>query len=624
MSDINDKLFEDFAPVSTQEWMRKIEADLKGADFERRLVWRTIEGLKVKPFHRSEDLSPIGYLAAAPGEFPFVRGHQPSGNPWKVRQDLEVGTDYAGANAKARHLAELDVTSICFRLEQEPSVQELYQLLDGLALDRVELNFEAGEHGMELLPLLVNWSHYAKLDPKQIRGSLNFDPLGELLTTGHFYWDSQEASMGNARNMIDKASKLMPNLQVLNVNARHFHNAGASASQELGFGIAMGSEYLSLLGQEGVEPAKLAKHLRFTFAVGSNYFLEIAKFRAARLLWAKVLQAYGVPEQDCWAYLHAETSYWNTTLYDPYVNMLRGTTEAMSAAIAGVDSLTVLPFDAAYAKPGEFSERVARNIQHLLRHEAYFDKVADPAGGSYYVESLTHALAEKAWELFQQVEAQGGFSQAFRAGKIQEQVEEMARQRDMSIATRRENLLGTNQFPNFGERMADKIDWQAHRAPRNRDAQNHEGRPLKIYRGGDAFERLRLNTEEAQRTPLVFMATFGNLAMRRARSTFSSNFFGCAGFAIKDNDNFESPELAAQAALEAGADIVVACSSDDEYGTWVPRLKQALGGKAVVVVAGYPAQWLEAFKAEGIENFIHLKSNVLEELQAYQKMLSIA
>lgn len=334
---------------------------------------------------------------------------------------------------------------------------------------------------------------------------------------------------------------------------------------------------------------------------------------------------------------HAVTSRFNQTLFDAHVNLLRSQTEAMSAALAGVDSITVTPFDAPYQTPDEFSQRIARNQQLLLKEESHLDKVADPAGGSYYVETLTVSLAQEAWKLFMEVDARGGFFPAVNAGMIQEAVNASCRKRHDDMARRKEVLLGTNQFPNFNEFAAEKVKAGTSAAAElaavegapagagescgcKGECATDAARALCSTRMASDFELLRLATEKAANRPKVFMLTIGNLAMRLARAQFSSNFFGCAGYEIIDNIGFDSVQAGIDAAMEKGADIVVLCSSDDEYATFAPEAFRLLDGRAEFVVAGAPA-CTDDLKAQGIENFIHVRSNVLDTLRAFNDRL---
>jgi methylmalonyl-CoA mutase len=293
----------------------------------------------------------------------------------------------------------------------------------------------------------------------------------------------------------------------------------------------------------------------------------------------------------------------------------------MSATIAGIDSLTVTPFNNAFEKATDFSDRIARNTQILLKEESYFDKIVDPAGGSYYIETLTNSIAENAWKLFQEIESKGGYIEAFKAGFIQGKVTETANKRNLNIASRREILLGTNQYPNALEKADAKITAEAisSKTSKRDDA---IAEPIKPYRGAEQLELLRLKTDKAKETPKAFLLTIGDLTMRKARAGFASGFFACAGFKIIDNLGFKTVDEGVKAALDQKASIVVVCSSDDEYPTVAPAVLEKLNGKAITVVAGYPAS-IEELKSKGIKHFIHMKSNLIETLQGFQKELGI-
>jgi methylmalonyl-CoA mutase len=299
--------------------------------------------------------------------------------------------------------------------------------------------------------------------------------------------------------------------------------------------------------------------------------------------------------------------------------MLRTQTEAMSATIGGTDSLTVAPFDQVFRQPNAFSERIARNQQLLLKEEAYFSMIVDPSAGSYYIENLTDSIANEAWKLFLEVEEKGGYTKALKGGVIQAHVKEASGKRKKDLARRKEILLGTNQYPNNLESVSSEISEERTFTD---SEEGSEIEPIQLYRGAEEFEALRLATEKAAKRPKVFMLTYGNLAMRLARSQFSGNFFGCAGYEIIDNLGFDTVEEGVEAARKAKADIVVLCSSDDEYAEAAPAAFKALNGEAVFVVAGAPA-CADDLKKQGIEHFINIRSNLLETLQEFNKMLNI-
>ncbi|MGC8804236.1 MAG: methylmalonyl-CoA mutase family protein, partial [Bacteroidales bacterium] len=410
--------------------------------------------------------------------------------------------------------------------------------------------------------------------------------------------------------------------RVLLADGRPIRDVGSSTVQEVAYTLAMGSEYLQRLSEAGLTVEHIAPRIQFNLSVGSNYFFEIAKIRAFRMLWARIVEAFGVKNKEAArAYIHATTAWHNMTLYDPYVNMLRHTTESMSAVIGGVDSLSVRPFNVVYQHPNSFSNRIARNIQIILKEEAHFDKVVDPAGGSYYIESLTASLAQEIWKEFLRIEDQGGYSQSLVKGDIQQKVKAHAQKMFADVAARKYTVLGTNQYPNFHELMLSEIDkevyWQQPIATEGAIAE-----PLQPIRISTELEHLRLKTESSGKRPKAFMLTIGNLAMRLARSQFSCNFFAVAGFEVIDNNGFATIAEGIEAALQAHADIVVLCSSDEEYAIYAPEALKLLGNRAIFVVAGNPP-CMEDLKAQGVENFISIRSNLLETLTYYQKLLGI-
>ena len=621
--------FKVFPPVSTEAWEEKINTDLKGADYAKKLIWKTNEGFSVKPYYRAEDLEKLGYLDVQPAARPWIRGKQSGDNSWEIRQDIVVN-EIEEANKKALEALNKGATSIGFVFNQSfdelknklfNRQEKFSKLLEDIYFECIDLNFEASDNPGFLLLLLEHEALNKKIDLDRIIGSVNIDPLGELTRTGNFSLPEKETFSALAKTVKDTVKKI-PDFSVVSVNGHLLHNSGSSIVEELGYALSMGNEYLHRLTEEGISVDNAARTIRFNFAAGGNYFMEIAKFRAARLLWSKIVEAYQPgDEASTKMYIHSETSGWNKTLYDPYVNLLRTTTESMSAVLAGVDSHTVRPFDAHFRSPAAFPERIARNQQIILKEEAYLDKIVDPAAGSYYIENLTDSIAEEAWKLFVETEAAGGYTEAFKKGLVQDRIEATAQKRDMHIAQRREILLGTNQYPNSAEEMADQIEDEVY----NDEITLKEetiGRPLRKYRGASAFEKLRLATEKSGKKPEVFLLTYGNPAMRKARATFSSGFFACAGFSITDNIGFDTVEAGIEAAKEAQADIVVVCSSDEEYADIVPVVYEQLKDQAIVVVAGAPA-CMDELKNKGIENFIHVKSNVLETLTAYQKALGI-
>ena len=409
----------------------------------------------------------------------------------------------------------------------------------------------------------------------------------------------------------------MPEFQVLGVHGCTLQDAGSFIYQELGYALAWGNEYVSTLVESGVPAETANQKLRFNLGISPNYFMEIAKFRAIRLLWANIMAQYTDNKEACKAHVHAVTSTYNLSVFDAHMNLLRTQTEAMSAALGGVDSMTVTPFDVPYEEATDFSERLARNQQLLLKEESHMGSVVDIPGGSYYIEKLTVAIAEQAWKLFLAVEEDGGFLAQVKAGKVQAAIAESTKTRHANVAKRKEILVGTNQYPNFNELSDGKKPADCGCCCGGGET---EIATLKFDRAASEFEALRLETESAKKRPIAFMLTIGNLAMRQARAQFSCNFLATAGYKVIDNLGFKTVEEGVDAALAADADIVVLCSSDDEYAEYAIPAFQYLNGRAMFIVAGAPA-CMEDLKAAGIENFIHVKCNVLETMKEYNAKL---
>ncbi|NDV78212.1 methylmalonyl-CoA mutase small subunit [Dysgonomonas sp. 511] len=627
MANQKEKLFSDFPSVSTEEWMAKITADLKGADFEKKLVWRTNEGFNVNPFYRSENIVGMPTADSLPSEFPYVRGTKKD-NDWYVRQDICV-SDMKAANAKALDVLNKGVTSLGFSIDgDDVNAENIKTLLKDICPECVELNFSTCyRKSLELTKILVEYYKGLGVDVMKCFGSVNYDPFKPLLKKGR----DVEGWVEKAAEIV-KAAAPLPRFRVLAVNAHAINDGGSYIYQELGYALANGNQILSALVEAGLDATLVAKKIKFNFGIGGNYFMEIAKFRAARWLWAEIVNAYspicpnecpsktseGICRCAAKIYAHAQTSTFNKTIYDAHVNLLRTQTEAMSATIAGINSLTVRPFDETYKTSDDFSERIARNQQLLLKEECHFDKITDPSSGSYYIENLTKSIAEQAWKLFLETDEKG-FYEALKAGTVQTAIKASADARFKGLATRREVLLGTNQYPNFTEKAGSKIvEKEACGCGCGKDAPYMA---LPTDRLATAFEEMRLATEK-HGAPTVFMLTIGNLGMRLARAQFSSNFFACAGYKVIDNLGFQTVEEGVKAAREKKADIIVLCSSDDEYATFAPEAHKLIAGKEHFVVAGAPAS-MDELKAQGIEHFINVKSNVLETLRMFNAKLGI-
>ena len=616
MADKKEKLFDMFPPVTTDEWMAKITADLKGADFNKKLVWRTNEGFNVMPFYRREDIEGLYTIGSLPGEFPFVRGTRDN-NEWLIRQQI-TGETPEELNAHARHNIDRGVESIGIKLCKNFKAADLDVILKDIDIRKIEVNIACCPAcAAEVAQALVAYVK-AQGAEADFRGAIEFNPYKRLLRHGLAF----PKSISEEAMKVYEAVKDVKGIKCFMVDSYMLNNAGAYITQELGYALAWGAQWMDMLTEAGLCPCEVNARIKFNMGISSNYFMELAKFRAGRMLWAEIVKAYGPKDLEaCKMHVHAVTSEFNQTIYDAHVNLLRSMTETMSAALAGVNSIETLPFDLQYKQPDEFSERIARNQQLLLREESHLDKVVDPAGGSYYIETLTASIAEQAWKLFLETQEAGGFEALLAKGEIQGKVNESGIKRHTDVARRKEILLGTNQYPNFNEKALDKIE-KCGCSCGCGEEKPADGAVayLNFDRAASQFEQLRLDTERSAKRPKVFMLTIGNLAMRLARAQFSANFFGCAGYEIIDNIGFNTVKEGIDAAMEKGADVVVLCSSDDEYAQFAPEAFKELNGRAEFVVAGAPA-CMDELKAQGIENFIHVRVNVLDTLIGFNAKL---
>jgi len=574
-------LLEEFPPVTSQSWEEAIRKDLKGADYAKKLIWRTEEGLAVKPYYRAEDLAGLEYLNAAPGTFPYIRGTRATGD-WRIREEI-VATDpekanVAGCSAVVAGAEEISFAEVVIR--------------------------NAGDLRMLLANLPEIPVHFPNADEALVRLLAEKKPA-VLLSTGK----DPFANLAFAAEIISAGPvSLVP----FTIHGEEFEESGATAVEEIGFSLAAGIDFLAAMQSSRVDINRAVAAIAFSFAIGSNYFFQIAKLRAFRLLWARAVESFGGTREGAKARIHARASRWNETLYDPHVNILRGTTEAMSAAIGGADSISVAPFDECYKLPDEASRRMGRNAQILLKQEALLCRVSDPGGGSYCLEVITDFIAREGWKVMQGIEAAGGYQKARTEGRIGAALAASLAAKEKAVLLRRRIFTGTNQHANLSEKALERIDPSRLRPQR---------------RGAEVYEQLRLRTERAAaagaKIPRVLLAEIGDVKMRSARSNFAANFFGCAGFKIV-TQRFDRVDEIADAAKN-DADILVLCSSDPEYPALVTALiarLAELGRNVPVIVAGYPDS-VEQLKTAGVADFVHVRSNPIETLTKWQQQMGI-
>jgi methylmalonyl-CoA mutase len=597
---LNEFLFSDFPEVSTEDWKNQILKDLKGSPWDK-VTWQTEEGFTIEPFYRKEDLPVL----------PRVFKRNPG---WKV-------TEQVTSKSETNTLTEKGVDAAILISHEENGKNFGCQISSASDLESLSKSIGA-------IPLIVS---LATRTPKfgdslkKLVSSHNtvlgdFDPYGTAILCGE---------LGCEENSIGKSFATLSGTKGfagVGIHSLYLRDSGASISQELAYSLAWGVDYLNLHLQAGVSIEDAAANIWFWMGIGSDYFTEIAKFRAMRILWTEVLNVYkpGLGE-TLPALLLAQTSNFQYTAYDPYVNMLRGTTAAMSAVIGGADFINVSPFDSEYTTKQELGKRIARNAQLLLRYESFLDKVEDPASGSYYLEVLTKKLAETAWEKFQTVEKDGGFGASLKTGNIQRDIQSRATKKREALATKKEILLGTNQYPLPSERHVELKDSLRETETRLSYSEKSTYERLVPLRLSYEFDKWRNQTDRhvasGKKATKVFLLTIGDLTMRKARAGFSSNFIGCLGYEIFDNLGFSSVKEGVSKAKELGCEIVVLCSSDEEYATYLPEFAKEMGSQlpnSWKLLAGYPKDLVSQAESLGIDDFIHMKRNLVQFMEKAQ------
>ncbi len=658
---------DEFSAPSADEWRAAAVASLGGQPFEK-LISRTYEDIPLQPLYRREDTADLPFAQTLPGQPPYLRGRMATGatqHGWAIAQEISEH-DPAAFNAALIAALEHGQTAVTIRLDDGAGVglrlataADAAVALRGVYLHGLPIILHAGPTALPLLALLVaaRPAGTAEGGPAELTGSIAADPLAALAETGALPLPLASAYDDMAA-VAEWAATAAPGLATVAVRADLYHEAGGSAVHELAFALATGAAYLRALTERGVAIDTAAAAVALHFAIGGQFFMEVAKLRAARLLWTQVVAAFGASPAAGAPHIHTRTARRNKSAIDPHINMLRATTEALAAAVGGADSICVAPFDEPFRSPDDFSRRIARNVQIILQDEAHMKRLIDPAGGSYAVESLTDQLARAAWALFQEIERQGGMAAALENGFIQSSIAAVAGKRAAALAKRRDVLVGVNQFANPNEQLsapsapavqpaADDAEREgplpaglaegvaaaarldaaiaaaAAGATRSQLATALRGdsagalpsptaTPLRLARAAEPFEALR---RKALVAPRLFLANLGPPRQHKARADFTQGFFEVGGFRVITNNGFATPDEAAAAALASGAPAVAICSTDETYPELVPPLVAAIKAAApqtVVILAGRPAEQVEALRAAGVDEFIYFGADSLK------------
>ncbi len=671
--------FDEFAPTSYEQWKEAAEAALKGAPFDKKLLSKTYEGITIQPIYTRQSCEDFGQRLTFPGAKDFLRGTNATGyinQPWTIAQasDAVLPED---ANAIIKKELSKGATAVAFgpQLILE-TLEDAEALFDGIDLSIYPLNAYAGESAFALLALIKAYEDKKGLDSTSLSGCIGADPAGAMAANGKIS-GSIEQLLEQLSIALQWSLKNAPQLKTIYIQGSVYHNGGANAVQEVAACMSSAIAYIEALLKDGYDINDIAKTIRFGFSLGANFFMEIAKIRASRLIWAQIIKAYGGNDEAAMINITARTSSFTSTVYDPYVNILRSTTQAFSGIVGGVDALQVAPFDEAVRPSDELSRRVARNIQVMMQNEFNLLSPVDPAGGSWYIETLTGQLAEAIWVSMQKIEADGGIFAVLQAGTLQEQIAATLNERFNKLATRADKAVGTNMYANMlEEKLQGTCECEKQQAARKAAAAKHAAlyqksdidkalanidkcigsavkaiaagttvndiaaklsgdglsvKEIPAHRWTEQFEALRSRTEAYKaakgQSIKVFLANMGPIPQHKARADFSTGFMEVAGFEVLKNDGFASVDEAAAAAKASGADVTIICSTDDTYPEIVPALVAQIKAACPavrIILAGAPAPELkEAWNKAGIDDYIHVKANSLQILSEIQKARGI-
>jgi methylmalonyl-CoA mutase len=677
-------LFGDFPGSSPEEWRIAAKKLLKGVPFDKKMVFRSYEGIDLRAIYTSEDLPPGTPESQFPGYPDFRRGGHVlgrAGKTWEVTQEISYPTCeefgaalrldlrqgqtavYLPLDGAARAGLDPDQSGAEYVGKGGVSIASLSELalaLEGADLSRYPLYVEAGQSGPVFLAMVSALLAQQGKPSGAFRGSTGTDPIGTIVREGVLP-TSLEGAYDEMYSATQWAVLHAPHVRTIAASGSPYREAGADAAQELAYAVGTAVEYIRAMLDRGLTIHDIARRVWFTFSIGTDFFMEVARLRAARIVWSGVVEAFGGNEEDQVMMIHARTSGFTLTQVDPYVNMLRATTGGFAAATGGADSIHVAPFDQHSRTPDEFSRRIARNSQIILGAEAHVDSVVDPAGGSWYIEWLTDALAQRSWALFQDIESKGGMAEAVKGGDIQKSVNDTAAARKEGSDRRRDPIVGVSVYANAAEMPLDArpVDGRAFHRRRSVSLEKLKGspdhgpemplrrclvrlregapaekvalmieavssgatlgeivfawrsanretpakaEPLPVRRLAEAYEELRSAmarfTARTGSRPRVFLALMGPVGQHQARADFSTAFFAAGGFDILAPGGFDTPEEAARTAAASGAAIAVLCSTDDTYPSIVPAFCASLKASFPGVVAV-----LAGYPQDHVENF---------------------
>jgi len=620
-------LLDDFPNISKESWKKEVQKKIKTPGSYKDLIWITEDGIEVEPLYTKEEAKDFLFTKSPPpGKFPFVRGTRKKDNGWLLTEDIKLASVKDAARDSLGTI-ERGADSLTFILESKIKTKVVETLIKDIDPLSTRINFALRENPKKVCDSFISSCRRKGIDTRKLCGILFFDPLSHLLERGSSLTPLDD-NVGEIAETIRYLSDTAPGYAAFSVKSSTFKNSGATIAQELAFTLAAGVEYMVLLGRKKIDADRARRHLVFSFSSGSSYFSEIAKLRAARALWAKIVEEFSPSSDESTKMkIHCSTTTFNKTIYDPHVNILRTTLEAMASIIGGTDSLTVHPFDSHYREPDEFSRRVARNIQLVIRNESRLDVVTDPGGGSYHIEKLTHSISEKSLELFQEIERRGGYLECIKNGFMQNEVKNSREKTLDDISRRKKTLVGTNEFPNSLERMAGYIQKTASTEEKT-NISDQTVEPLAESRASQEFEKIRLlsekYTEKTGEAPKVLLLHLSDFPQTVARSVLAKNFFEYGGFKAVDAIENPGTDEGVEAALGENPIVVAICGSNEDYERFAEEAITKLKDKKTeikVVVSGGQQNMVKKLRKAGADDFINEDSDVCKVLERCQQTI---
>ena len=593
----NKSLFSDFKPASKQEWKERVNIDLKGGDFDKKLVWKNLSKINIQPFYNTEDKKE------------YLQNTGENSQSLINYRSILVQTEES-ANKLALKAIEEGINGLLFNVKESVAASKL---LEGVNLNEVSVSFILRNNEVAFASEFFSFVKESKVTAANLKGYFDTQLISNYVTTGNV-----DVSKFDTTAELVKLASNYPNFKAITISGSEYLDSGANQVQEVAYTLNSLVFLIEKYTERGIEVQTIFDNLNFNLAIGLEYFVEIGKFRAFNNLLHEVANKYGVAEFS--NTITAKTSIWSKSITDAHTNLLRATTEAMSAILGNVDGVLIDAYDKEFNEASDFSSRIAGNITTILKEESYFGKVSNPVDGSYYIEEVSIKIAEKALELFKEIEANGGFYQAFESELIQQQIAEIRLEKIKLISQRRIPLVGVNKYPNLMETVSTTV------LSKGDDVENTK--VLKPRRASLEIEALRRVSEtiveNTKIRPIVQLSSYGNLNMRKARAAFAYDFIGVSGFNVLQEQSFDSAIQAAEESAKSNSHVVVICSSDDDYTeTAIAFVKafRALNSDKILLLAGNPTNIIDELTEAGLDGCINVKSDVINTISSVQNKI---